>query len=148
MPPSSSRLPELVGLVMDLNVPKRGFKHMWEFMSRRGSAYTAASGLLLSRCIPNREKFMDTWRVLATPLELQPPGSIPDPPTRGCSSLVQSLVKYVQSCPSLVDHIRWTRPLTVIGRRYAYTALVAVGPNSPLASSTAAYGAMHPRSCG
>ena len=37
--------PELIGLNMDLNVPKSGFRHVSEFMTRRGAAYTAATGL-------------------------------------------------------------------------------------------------------
>ena len=37
--------PELIGLFMDLNVPKGGFQHVSEFMTRRGAVYTAATGL-------------------------------------------------------------------------------------------------------
>ena len=105
---------------MDLNVPKLGLMHVSEFMSRRGSAYTAATGLPFPRPIPTREKFMDTWKELATPLELRPPVSIPDPPTTGCSWRPQSWAKYIQSRPSPVDHIDWTRPLTFIVRGDAY----------------------------
>ena len=36
--------PESIGLLMDLNVHKGGFRHMSEFMTRRGAAYTAATG--------------------------------------------------------------------------------------------------------
>ena len=36
--------PDLIGLLMDLNVPKLGFRHVSEYMSRRGPAYTAATG--------------------------------------------------------------------------------------------------------
>ena len=36
--------PELIGLLMDLNVPKSGFRHVSEFMTHRGAAYTAATG--------------------------------------------------------------------------------------------------------
>ena len=38
--------PRLIGLLMDLNVSKGGFRHVSEFMPRRGAAYTAATGLL------------------------------------------------------------------------------------------------------
>ena len=34
-------IPELIGLLMDLNVPKGGFRHALGFMTRRGAAYTA-----------------------------------------------------------------------------------------------------------
>ena len=39
------RAPDLIGLLMDLNAPKIGFRHVSEYMSRRASAYTAATGL-------------------------------------------------------------------------------------------------------
>ena len=68
---------------MDLNVPKLGFRHVSEYMSRRGSAYTAATGLPFPSPIPTRDTFMDTWRELVTPVYLQPPLSVPDPPRVG-----------------------------------------------------------------
>ena len=70
-----------------------------------GSAYTAVTGRPSPRPIPTREKFVDTWKELATPLELPPPVSIPDPPMSGLSWPLQSWAKYVQWRPSLVDHI-------------------------------------------
>ena len=56
--------PDLIGLVMDLNVPKLGFQHMMEYMSRRGSAFTAATGLPFAKPIPAREAFTDAWKEL------------------------------------------------------------------------------------
>ena len=53
--------PDLIGLLMDLNVPEVGFRHMMEYMSRRGSAYSAATGLPFPRPIPTREAFTDAW---------------------------------------------------------------------------------------
>ena len=50
--------PELIGLLMDLNVPKGGFRHVSEFMTRRGATYTAATGLPVPCPIPSRE----VWR--------------------------------------------------------------------------------------
>ena len=44
--------PDLIGILMDLNVPKLGFRHVSECMSRPGLAYTAATGLPFSRPIP------------------------------------------------------------------------------------------------
>ena len=52
--------PDLIGLLMDLNVPKLGFRHVSEYMSRRGSAYTAATGLPFPSPIPTRDTFTDT----------------------------------------------------------------------------------------
>ena len=62
--------PDLIGLFMDLNVPKLGFRHVSKYMSRRGAAYTAAKGLPLPRPIPTRDSFTDTWKELVTPLDL------------------------------------------------------------------------------
>ena len=112
--------PDLIGLLMDLNVPKLGFRHMSEYMSRQGSAYTAATGLPFPKPIPTRDAFTDTWKELVTPLELRPPVSIPDPPASGRSWPLLSWARYVQSRPSLVDTIDWTRPLTFIVRGDAY----------------------------
>ena len=77
--------PDLIGLLMDLNVPKVGFRHMMEYMSRRGPVYTAATGLPFPRPIPTREAFTDAWKELVTPLDLQSPVSVPDPPASGRS---------------------------------------------------------------
>ena len=54
--------PDLIGLLMDLNVPKLGFRHVSEYMSRWGSAYTAATALPFPRPIPTRDTFTDTWK--------------------------------------------------------------------------------------
>ena len=112
--------PDLIGLLMDLNVPKFGFRHVSEYMSRRGSAYTAATGLPFPRPIPTRDTFTDTWKELVTPLYLRPPVSVPDPPASGRSWPLPSWARYVQSRPSLVDTIDLIRPLTFIVRGDAY----------------------------
>ena len=65
--------PDLIGLLMDLNLPELGFRHVPEYMSRRGLAYTAATGLPFPRPIPTRDAFTDTWKELVTPLDLRPP---------------------------------------------------------------------------
>ena len=112
--------PDLIGVLMELNVPKLGFRHVSEYMSRQGSAYTAATGLPFPRPIPTRDTFTDTWKELVTPLDLRPPVSVPDPPASGRSWPLPSWARYVQSHPSLVDTIDWTRPLTFIVRGDAY----------------------------
>ena len=111
MPPSSSRATH------GLECPEAA---LHDLTSRQGSAYMGATRLRFPRPIPTLEKFMDTWKDFATALALRPPISIPDPPTSGRSWPLQSWGKYVQSCPSLVDHINCTRPLTFMVRRDAY----------------------------
>ena len=53
--------PELIRLLMDLNVPKGGFRHVSKFMTHQGAAYTAAIGLPLLRPIPSCDRFTDTY---------------------------------------------------------------------------------------
>ena len=62
--------PEFIGSRMDLNVPKGGFRHVSEFMTRRGAAYTAATGLPFPRPIPSRDRFTGTWKELVKLLAL------------------------------------------------------------------------------
>ena len=106
--------PDLIGLLMDLNVPKLGFQHVSDYMNRRGSAYTAATRLPFPRPIPTRDTFTETWKELVNPLDLRPPVSVPDSPASGRSWRLPSWARYVQSRPSLVDTIDWTRPLIFI----------------------------------
>ena len=112
--------PDLIGLLMDLNVPKLGFRHVSEYMTRRGSAYTAATGLPFPSPLPTRDTFTDMRKELVNPLDLRPPVSVPNPPASGRSWPLSSWARYVQSRPSLVDTIDWTRPLTFIVRGDAY----------------------------
>ena len=77
--------PKLIGLLMDLNVPKGGFQHVSVFMTRRGAAHTAATRLPFPRPIPSCDRFMDTWKELVKPLALDRPVSVADPPTSGRS---------------------------------------------------------------
>ena len=112
--------PDLIGLLMDLNVPKGGFRHVSEFMTRRGATYRAATGLQFPRPIPSRDRFMDTWKELVKPLALDRPVSVADPPTSGRSWPLQSWACYIQSRPPLVDTIDWKRPLTFLPRGDAY----------------------------
>ena len=106
--------PEWIGLCMHPNVTKGGFRHVSAFMTRRGAAYTAATGLPFPRPIPSRDRFMDTWKELVKPLALDRPVSVGDPPTSGRSWPLQSWARYIQSRPPLVDTIDWKRPLTFL----------------------------------
>ena len=67
--------PDFIGLLMDLNVTKTGFRHLSEFMTRRGIDYTAARGQTFPLPIPTRQAFLDTWKDMAKPLELRPKGT-------------------------------------------------------------------------
>ena len=77
---------------MDLNVPKVGFRAVSEYMSRRGVAYTAATGYAFPRPIPSRDQFSNTWKEMAKPLELRPPVSIADPPASGRPLMAASIL--------------------------------------------------------
>ena len=112
--------PEFIGLLLDLNVTKTGFRHLSNFMTRRGIDYTAATGHTFPRPIPMRQAFLDTWKGMAKPLELRPPVNVDDPPASGCSWPVHSWVRYIPSRPPLVDTNEWDRPLTFIVRGDAY----------------------------
>ena len=52
--------PTLIRLLIYLNVRKGGFRHVSEFMTRRGGAYTAATGLPFPGPIPSCDRFTDT----------------------------------------------------------------------------------------
>ena len=77
--------PDHIGLPLNLDVPKLGFRHMSEYMSRRGWAYTAATGLPFPKPVPTQDTFTDTWKELVTCFHLWPPESIPDTPASGRS---------------------------------------------------------------
>ena len=111
---------DFIGLLMELNIPQKGFRHISELMTRRGAAYTAATGLKFPRPIPSRGEYLDTWKELATPLELGPTMSVAEPPGSGRSWPLRSWVQYLQSRPPLVDTIDCSRPLRLILRGDAY----------------------------
>ena len=104
--------PECIGLLMDLNVHKGGLLHLSEFMTRRGAAYNAGTGLPFPRSIPPCDHFTDTWKELVKLLALDQPVFVADPSTSGPSSPLQSWTRYIQSRPPLVDTIDWKRPVT------------------------------------
>ena len=59
---------DLIGLLVDLNVPKLGFRHMMEYMSRRGSAYSAATSVPVPHPIATRETLTEAWKDWSPPL--------------------------------------------------------------------------------
>ena len=91
---------------------------------------------------------MDTWKELVKLLALDRPVSVADPPTSGHSWPLQSWARCIPPRPLLVDTIDWKQPLIILLRGDAYRALVEVGPNFPLGSSTTVHGAEHPPTYG
>ena len=89
--------PKLIGLLMDFNLPKSGFRHVSHFTTRQGAAYTAATGLAFPRPIPSRDRFTNIWKEWVQPV------SVPEPLARGRSWPLQSWARYIQLRPSLVD---------------------------------------------
>ena len=76
---------EFIGLLIDLNVTQTGFRHLSEFMPRRGLDYTADTGHTFPRPITKRQAFLYTWKDTPKPLELRPPVNVDDPPASGRS---------------------------------------------------------------
>ena len=140
--------PNFFGLLMDLNVTETGFRHLSNSMTRRGIDYTAAMGHTFPRPIPTQQAFLDTWKDMAKPLELQPPVNVDDPPASGRNWPVHSWARYIQSRPPLVDTIDWVRPLILLCAGMPTRVPVGVGPNCLLSSANTANGAAHPRTCG
>ena len=112
--------PHLIGLLLQLGAPRSGFRVLSEYITRRGDAYTARTGLFFPRPIPTRDQFDATWKPLTAPLALSPPVECADPPSSGCCWPLRSWAQYVQSRPALCQSIDWTRPLTFVVRGDGY----------------------------
>ena len=88
--------PHLMGLLLELGAPRCGFRVLSEYITRRGDALTARTGVPFPRPIPTREQFDATWKSLTAPLALSPP------PGRMCRSpIVGSLL-----APAVLGTIR------------------------------------------
>ena len=70
----------LIGLLLELGAPRSGVRVLSEYITRRGDAYTARTGLPFPRPIPTRDQFDATWKSLTAPLALSPPVECADPP--------------------------------------------------------------------
>ena len=75
--------PYLIGLLLELGAPRSGFRVLFEYITRRGDAYTARTGLPFPRPIPTRDQLDATWKSLTAPLALSPPVECADPPSSG-----------------------------------------------------------------
>ena len=58
----------LIGLLLELGAPRSGFRVLSEYITRRGDAYTARTGLPFPRPIPTRDQFDAMWKSLIAPL--------------------------------------------------------------------------------
>ena len=112
--------PHLIGLLLELGAPRSGFRVLYEYITRRGDAYTARTGLPFPRPIPTRDKFDATWKSLTALLALSPPVECADPPSSGRCWPLRSWAQYVHSRPALCQSIDWTRPLTFVVRGDGY----------------------------
>ena len=130
--------PELIGLLMDLNVAKSGFQHVSEFMTRRGAAYTAATGLPFPRPIPSRDRFTDTWKELVKPRSTRVRAGAP-------------YKRPLLAATSDRAHPLWT-PSIGPGRSLSSSAgtraALEVGPNYPSGFSTTGHRPAHPPTYG
>ena len=63
--------PYLIGLLLELGAPRSGFRVLYEYITCRGDAYTARTGLPFPRPIPTRDQFDATccpaWWNVRTP---------------------------------------------------------------------------------
>ena len=91
--------PEFIWLLMDLNITKTGFLHLYMFMTQQGIEYTAAMGRIIPRPIPKGQAILDMWKNMAKPLELRPPLTVADPPASG-RSCVSALMGPLHSIAS------------------------------------------------
>ena len=112
--------PYLIGLLLELRAPRSGVRVLSEYITRRGDAYTAHTGLPFPRPIPTRDQFDATWKSLTAPFVLSPPVECADPPSSRHCWLMRSWAQYVQSRPALCQSIDWTCPLTLVVRRDGY----------------------------
>ena len=110
--------PHLIGLLLELGAPRSGFRVLSEYITRRGDAYTARTGL--PQPIPTRDQFDATWKSLTAPLALSPPVECADPRSSGRCWPLRSWAQYMQSRPALCQSIDLTCPLTFVLRADGY----------------------------
>ena len=112
--------PYLIGLLLELGAPRSGFRVLSEYITCRGDAYTARTGLPFPRAIPTGDQFDATWKSLTAPLALFPLVECAGPPSSGRCWPLRSWAQYMQSRPALCQSIDWTRPLTLVVRGDRY----------------------------
>ena len=97
--------PYLIGLLLELGAPRSGFRVLYEYITRRGDAYTARTGLPFPRPIPTRDQFDATWKSLTAPLVLSRVVECADLLSSGRCWPLRSWAQYVQSRPALCQSI-------------------------------------------
>ena len=112
--------PYLIELLLELGAARSGFRVLSKYITRRGDAYTARTGLPFRRPIPTRDQFDATWKSLTAPLALSPPVECADPPSSGRCWPLRSWAQYVQFRPALCPFVDLTQPLTLVVRGGAY----------------------------
>ena len=112
--------PYLIGLLLELGAARSGFRVLSEYITRRGDAYTARTGLPFPRPIPTRDQLDATWKSLTAPLTLCPVVECADPPSSGRCWPLRSWAQHVQSLPALCRSFDWTRRLTFVVRGDGY----------------------------
>ena len=112
--------PYVIGLLLELGAPRSGFRVLSRYITRRGEAYTARTGLPLPRPMPTRDQFNATWKSLTAPLALSPPLECANPPSSGRCWPLRSWAQYVQFRPAMFQSVDRTRPLTLVVRGDGY----------------------------
>ena len=91
--------PYRIGLRLKLGAPRSGFQVLFEYITRRGDAYSARTGLPFPQPIPTRDQFDATWKSLTAPLGFSPPGGMCRPPIVG-SLLAPAVVGTIRAIPA------------------------------------------------
>ena len=112
--------PYLIEVLLELGAPRSGCPVLSEYITRRGDAYTARTGLPFPQPIPTRDQFDATWKSLTAPLALSPAVECTKPRSPGRCWPLRSWAQCVQSRPALCHSIDWTRPLTFVVRVDGY----------------------------
>ena len=90
------------------------------YITCRGDAYTARTGLPFPRPIPTQDQLDATWKSSTAPLALSSSVECADPPSLGGFWPLRSWAQYVQSRPALCQSINWTHPLSFVVRGDGY----------------------------
>ena len=123
--------PYLIGLLLELGAPRSAFRVLFEYITRRGDAYTARTGLPFPQSIPTRDQFDATWKSLTAPLALSPPVECADPPSSVRCLPLRSWAQYVQSGWHCASLLTGPAPSPLWCGLTGILAMVAVGRSYP-----------------
>ena len=91
--------PHPIGVLLELGAPRSGFRVLSGYITRRGDAYTARTGLPFQRPIPTRDQFDATWKSIDRSACVVPPGGMCRPPIVG-SLLAPAVVGTIRAIPA------------------------------------------------